>query len=72
MKLDEPYLTPGTYISGGNFLREDSEIIVPKGKYFVSETTAVIALIRGSLDRYRKRILSEKHSCDIGRFPKLV
>ena len=22
MKLDEPYLTPGTYISGGNFLRK--------------------------------------------------
>ncbi|MDP1721976.1 MAG: signal peptidase I [Candidatus Gottesmanbacteria bacterium] len=35
-KLDEPYLTPGTYISGGNFLREDSETIVPKGRYFVS------------------------------------
>lgn len=36
VKLTEPYLTPGTYISGGNFLREDSEITVPPGKYFVS------------------------------------
>ncbi|MEK7543791.1 MAG: signal peptidase I [Patescibacteria group bacterium] len=36
VKLIEPYLAPGTYISGGNFLREDREITVPTGKYFVS------------------------------------
>ena len=36
IKLDELYLTPGTYISAGNFLREGSEIIVPEGRYFVS------------------------------------
>lgn len=35
-KLDELYLTPGTYIGAGNFLREGSEIIVPEGRYFVS------------------------------------
>lgn len=35
-RLFEPYLAANTYISGGNYLREDSEIIVPKGRYFVS------------------------------------
>ncbi len=36
MKLDESYLAPNTYIGGGNYLREGSEIIVPEGRYFVS------------------------------------
>lgn len=35
-KLFEPYLATNTYISGGNYLREDGEIVVPKGRYFVS------------------------------------
>lgn len=35
-KLDETYLSPGTYVSGGNYLREGSEIIVSEGRYFVS------------------------------------
>ncbi|MBI5620408.1 signal peptidase I [Candidatus Gottesmanbacteria bacterium] len=35
-KLDESYLSTGTYISGGNFLREGGEITVPTGRYFVS------------------------------------
>lgn len=35
-KLFEPYLAANTYISGVNYLREDSEIVVPKGRYFVS------------------------------------
>ncbi len=36
VKLDEPYLRPNTQISGGTFLREGEEIIVPAGQYFVS------------------------------------
>ena len=36
VKLDEPYLASGTYISGGSYLREGDEIIVPEGQYFVS------------------------------------
>ncbi len=35
-KIEEPYLSPGTYISQGSFLREGSEIVVPNGQYFVS------------------------------------
>jgi len=35
-KLDEPYLTPNTYISAGNYLQEENEITVPVGRYFVS------------------------------------
>ncbi|MBI2404628.1 signal peptidase I [Candidatus Gottesmanbacteria bacterium] len=34
-KLDEPYLTPGVYTFGGSYLRENSEVVVPPGKYFV-------------------------------------
>lgn len=35
LPLEEPYLASGTYTAFGNYLREDSEIIVPEGKYFV-------------------------------------
>jgi len=34
-KLDEPYLTPGTYTFGGSYLKENTDIVVPPGKYFV-------------------------------------
>ena len=34
-KVEESYLASGTYISQGSFLREGSEIIVPKGQYFL-------------------------------------
>lgn len=36
IKVEEPYLAPGTYISAGSFLREGEEIVVPKGEYFVA------------------------------------
>lgn len=36
VKLEEPYLSPDTYIGDGTYLREGSEIIVPEGRYFVS------------------------------------
>lgn len=36
IKLDEPYLDSNIYIFGGSFLRENEQIIVPPGKYFVS------------------------------------
>ena len=36
VKLDEPYLRSNTVISGGTFLHEGEEIIVPEGSYFVS------------------------------------
>lgn len=35
-RLNEPYLTPNTYISAGNYLREEYEVTIPKGQYFVS------------------------------------
>lgn len=34
-KVDEPYLAPGTYTFGGSFLIENTDFVVPKGKYFV-------------------------------------
>lgn len=34
IKVDEPYLTPGSYTSAGSFLREGEEIVVPQGHYF--------------------------------------
>jgi len=34
--LKEPYLADGIYTSGGMFLKEGGEIIVPEGEYFVS------------------------------------
>ncbi len=34
-KLNEAYLAPDVYIFGGSFLREGSEIVVPKEKYFL-------------------------------------
>ncbi|MFZ5845186.1 MAG: signal peptidase I [Patescibacteria group bacterium] len=34
-KVPEPYLEPGTYIFGGSYLRENQEVVVPEGKYFV-------------------------------------
>lgn len=33
--LEEPYLSPGIYIFGGSYLRENDEVIVPPGTYFV-------------------------------------
>ena len=35
-RLNEPYLTPNTYSSGGNYLREEYEVTIPNGQYFVS------------------------------------
>lgn len=34
--LDEPYLRPNTQTSGGAFLQEGEQTIVPEGEYFVS------------------------------------
>lgn len=34
--LSEPYLPPNLYTFAGSFLRENSEIVVPPGRYFVS------------------------------------
>ncbi|HCM82508.1 MAG: Signal peptidase I [Microgenomates group bacterium GW2011_GWC1_43_11] len=36
VKLDEPYLRPNTQTSGGSYLREGEEAIIPEGQYFVS------------------------------------
>jgi len=35
-KLDEPYLAPTVYTFGGSYLAENTDIVVPPGKYFVS------------------------------------
>jgi len=35
VKLEEPYLPPNLYIFGGTYLRENQEIVVPEGQYFV-------------------------------------
>ena len=35
LKLIEPYLSESLYTSSGNFLREDSEIVIPENHYFV-------------------------------------
>jgi signal peptidase I len=35
-KLEEPYIGSDVYTSGGSFLKEGEEIIVPEGMYFVS------------------------------------
>ncbi len=34
--LEEPYLSPGVLTFGGSFLRENQEIVIPSGKYFVA------------------------------------
>jgi len=36
VKLDEPYLRPNTPTSGGSYLSEGNETVVPEGEYFVS------------------------------------
>jgi signal peptidase I len=36
VKLDEPYLRPDTQTSGGTFLREGDEAVIPEGQYFLS------------------------------------
>lgn len=35
-QVAEPYLSPGTTIFGGSYLREGAQIVVPEGEYFVS------------------------------------
>ncbi len=35
-KVDEPYLSPDSTIFGGSFLRENEEITVPPGQYFLA------------------------------------
>ncbi len=34
-KVEEPYLAAGISIFGGSYLRENQEVIIPEGKYFV-------------------------------------
>jgi signal peptidase I len=34
-KLDEKYLPLGVYVFGGTYLRENEEVTIPEGKYFV-------------------------------------
>ncbi len=34
-KVEEPYLSPGTYIFGGSFLQENQSVVIPPGQYFV-------------------------------------
>lgn len=35
VKVEEPYLSPGITIFGGSYLRENQEVVIPQGKYFV-------------------------------------